>query len=319
MNSRANNVRNNTVRDVGLDNDVDNDVEDKGLEDKGLDSGLDDDLNTLKINKSQIDFSDIRGKDVDMLADDEEKQAPMLQQKQRERVNKEFQQELRSKTREADRTLRQREKEQMKDDREMRKLEKESGLYDGEDAISLRAKIARYRNHERFGKYLTKQGFKLDNKMLNSLNGEQLNTLYERVRFAVCNKNQANIYKQGASIALTGIEKTGCFFGLKLNGFSTHLNKSEEFHDLLDEILFEHQLMFYTAPEYRMIMLLVQTGATCHYANTLFEGMNEAQRAETISRLKSGIQGANQSGLQGGLQENQAKKTNTEENYKDLL
>ena len=99
MNSRANNVRNNTVRDVGLDNDVDNDVEDKGLEDKGLDSGLDDDLNTLKINKSQIDFSDIRGKDVDMLADDEEKQAPMLQQKQRERVNKEFQQELRSKTR----------------------------------------------------------------------------------------------------------------------------------------------------------------------------------------------------------------------------
>lgn len=240
----------------------------------------------VDINKSGIEFKDIKDNQPDVLAiEDENKDKQEKQHASQSRDNDRYMRQLQRDQLRLDREIK---KENVKQSRDDEKIKKESGTYGGDECIKLRAHICRYRSHKRFGAFLKKEGFKLDNKLLNKMNKTQLDELLGSVKFAVCNMNQSNMFKQIANAGVSGAEMMGCKFGLKINGLSVSLQQNQEYHDLIDEILFERQLLFYTKPEYRLAMLVVQTGATLHYTNSALANMSDEQRDTFLSSIRQG-------------------------------
>lgn len=237
----------------------------------------------LKINKSGVKFDDINYEDADIL-DPEVDKADI---KKQEKLQKDAERESKKMEREFER-----ESKKMK--KETDKLEQDAGIFGGKSANQCRAQLVRYRNHVRMGKYLKEQQFKLDDTRINKLDENQLNELLELVKFSICHRNQSNVVHQMGKGAVSLIEIAGCKAQLQIQGLTQELCVNEpnktQFDDLVDEILIEKQLLVYTKPEIRLLMLVAQTAGTLHVKNKMMGTvMNNNENKDDVSKIENNI------------------------------
>ena len=178
------------------------------------------------------------------------------------------------------------EKESKSQSKERSKIKQEAGIDGTIDAQQSRMLIVRYRGSKKFAKFLKEAGFKLDDKTLNKLNEEELGDLLSKIQFAVCNKNSEHLFKTGIYRGLRCYEDIGeRYLGLHITGLTAELTKTEEFEELLEELMLENQMMIYTKPYVRLLYSIVSTSYILHSAKSSFDALPSEQQQMIITEL----------------------------------
>ena len=233
----------------------------------------------IDVNDLGIDLSDIRDDNEDLLLEEEPDKAKKSESKKREKLELEMMKEEKM-------MMREQQKEQKNAMKEKQRLEEDLGLAHGIDAQKIRAQICRYRGHPKIGKFLQTQGFKLDDKYINKLDQQGLEDLLGRIRFATGNRNSDQLFKSGIIGGIHAFEYVGQnYLDMKIQGLTATLNQSEQFNDIVDEIMLEHQLMIYTRPEVRLAYLVLSTSLQLHTFNDQLAKMSPQQREELAKRM----------------------------------
>ena len=113
-------------------------------------------------------------------------------------------------------------------------------IIDGEDRVARRhliLEIQRYYQSARFGKYLRELGMVED---LSSFTIAEMKARLAEIRFTIQNKNTGEMIQKGVPQLICAAEPTICRF-YDVKGVSLVLNRSETFHDLLEEVALENQ------------------------------------------------------------------------------
>lgn len=224
-----------------------------------------------------IDLSDIAGGKDNILDD-----APSKEEIREQKVA------AKEQAREQARAMREFERESKRAEKEQQKVKEEVGVTGGEEAQNARAYIVRCRNNKKFGEFLKSSGFKLDDKLLNKLNEEDLISLRERVSFAIANKNSEGMMKGAIMTGLMQAENlavNNTMYPLKVQGLTATLNSSENFHEVLEEIMLENQCMVYTKPTWRMLFMVVSTAASLHHVNSRLESATPDQKQQFFNQM----------------------------------
>lgn len=146
--------------------------------------------------------------------------------------------------------------------------------------------LRRYNNSQRFGTYLQENGFKLEAKTLPRKSIEELESILNRVRFAVANKGDGTfsdvLLKKMFVFAETVITKQS---GKKANltGLQQTLWQNEQFLDDLECLKLEYLSFAYVDYKYRLLGTIIQTAMTVNYINT--HGMPLSQRPNVSSEI----------------------------------
>ena len=126
---------------------------------------------------------------------------------------------------------------------------------------------------------LVKKIEKLD--ITSKVSDEELNKMVSACKLCVANSSITDI---AYPIFLSGIgvwEALGQRAGLKLNGLTATLAKDESIRSLLDEIAAEYFVTRVIKPEYRLLLVVLQSSYVVHRANQLMEQKNKvAQQAQ---------------------------------------
>lgn len=233
----------------------------------------------IEIN-APIDLSDIKDSSDHILDDPVDKNAI----KEQKRLAKEQEKEMKKFAKEQEKEMKKQEKEAKKANKDR----SDAGLSSTMSAQEARMKIVRYRNSNKFSKFLKESGFKLDDRTLNKLSDEDLEALYEKVQFAVSQKNSERLFKAGVMGVMHGYEYVGQkFLGLNIDGLTAVLNADEQFNDTLEEIMLENQMMVYTKPEWRLIYQVLQTSMMLHKSRAAFDALPEEQKQKIAENIIS--------------------------------
>lgn len=217
-----------------------------------------------------IDFSDIADKNDNILDDPPSKE----QIREAKRLEKEKAKEEKALARELAREAKKASKSQKND---IEVLDDETS----KEVQQTRATIARYRGSKKFSKFLKESGFKLDDKTLSKLGRSDLEELLERVQFAVSNKNSEGMFKSGIMTGLQGFEyiaSNNNIYPLQVQGLTATLNAQESFHEVIEEIMLENQMMVYTKPTWRLMYMVASTAMTLHNTNNAFAKLPPEQQ-----------------------------------------
>lgn len=194
------------------------------------------------------------------------------------------------------RAMKEIERESKRAEKENQKIKEEVGVVGGEEAQNARAYIVRCRNNKKFSEFLKTSGFKLEDKLLNKLSDEDLISLRERVSFAIANKNSDGMMRgllMGGLLQAENIAVSNTIYPLKVKGLTATLSSSENFNDVLEEIILENQCMVYTKPTWRLAFMIIQTAATLHSVNSSLESATPEQRQQFFNAAQANAAQAN--------------------------
>ena len=225
----------------------------------------------LNLNTSGIDLSDIKGGGHDVLAIEP-------------KVDKQALKEQKEEAKALARAAREDAKETKRAAKEKTKVDQAAGLFGGSEAQRLRVLICRFRAHKKFGKVLKEQKVIPENKTLDKMDAAQLEDVLNKVRFTVCNLNCGNMYKGIVKTLIETCEKFGSKAGYRIDGLGAALEHQEEYNDLLDEIMIERGILFYTKPEYRLAYLVVSTAISLHSARKVLDTLPEEERKKIMAQ-----------------------------------
>ena len=237
----------------------------------------------LSLNTDGLDLSDIKDTGHDMLTIEPkvDKQA-VKAQKEQAKAQKEESKALAKIAREDAKDAKKAAKEKLK-------IEQAGGLFGGTSAQELRVKICKFKAHKKFGKVLKEQKIIPDNKVLDRMDESQLSDVLERVRFTVCNLNAGNMYKGIANTVVGAGEELAVGMGYQVQGLTATLNRSDEYNDLIEEIMIERGLLVYTKPEYRLVYLVLSTGYSLHAARSTFNSLPEEEKQKLLGQYAASL------------------------------
>ena len=134
--------------------------------------------------------------------------------------------------------------------------------------------------HKHFSKYL--KGVKCD--QLDKKNINQLEDILTKVKDAVQSRNTEDELKGYMNLVPIGIEKTGNFVGLELDGYAQYVSSNPEFHDSLMEVLIESNYLdnLKMDPKMRLAKILGTSAVLIHTSNKMHKQKLETNLSATI-------------------------------------
>jgi hypothetical protein len=128
--------------------------------------------------------------------------------------------------------------------------------------VELKLFLKSYFRNPRFGPYLKE--LKYSEKKIENMSYEQLQRYRKDIQFVVANKNTNRTIQEAIPHFLAGYEK-GVYeisqHKVDIGGTAAALNGSEEFKDVVEELILENQGLVYQTPARRLIFMILTTSA----------------------------------------------------------
>jgi hypothetical protein len=195
---------------------------------------------SIRLNKDNIDLTDLKAPNLINNPDDEEENSSVVQ----------YESKQNSDTPNEERNI----EEEIDDPIEKRKRIKEIMTY----------------KMSRLGKYLDM--YDLRYEILETKSIRELDGLLKEIKYTVGVKTNLNFVQSGVMSGINSFEFLATkFTPLKIQGLSYHLDKNEEFKDLVCEVSLKYQNYSYIEPEARLGLLILQTAIGLHHMNSTNE------------------------------------------------
>ena len=141
--------------------------------------------------------------------------------------------------------------------------------------------ISRYKNSQRFGAWLKKQGFNMSPKNLEDLSIDELETMINDIRFCIATKNTNSMYETGATKGIL-VAETLLRPVYKIDGLSEVLSKDPTYLDLVEEILLENQNQIYVKPQYRLLYCVLSSAYIVHTQHVMLEKLAQTDEGRKM-------------------------------------
>mgnify|MGYP000202267577 CR=1 FL=1 len=101
----------------------------------------------------------------------------------------------------------------------------------------------------------------------------ELEALLETIRSQISNSGLQSGIHQFFYTGTTVVEKLGCNYGLKLQGYANNLSKNNSVKEALDEMSIEMLSFTNISPQKRLMFILLMAGVSTHSLNSTDESL----------------------------------------------
>jgi len=159
--------------------------------------------------------------------------------------------------------------------------------------------INRYKNSQRFGDWLKKQGFNFNSNTLSKMTNTELETMINDIRFCIATKNTNGMYSKLSTQGVVVLENV-LRPVYKIDGLSQILSNDSTYLDTVEELALEYQNYLYVQPQYRLMYCVLSSAYIVHSQHIMLEKLSQTVEGQNmIKNMANQIQNVNNNSENG--------------------